>query len=74
MSIVVSWLRWSMKKRVASTPMSSISSSRVTKSPRRLPIRLRSPPSTIETICMIGASKRSGSTPSAASAARIRAT
>ena len=28
-STVVSWLRWSMKKRAASTPMSSISSSRV---------------------------------------------
>ena len=43
----MSWLRWSMKKRVASTPMSSISSSRVTKSPLRLDIRLRSPPSTM---------------------------
>ena len=70
----MSWLRWSMKKRVASTPMSSISSSRVTKSPLRFDICARSPPSTMWTSCMISASKRSGSTPSAAIAARIRGT
>ena len=68
----MSWLRWRMKNRVASTPMSSISSSRVTKSPRRFDIRDRSPPSTMLTICMISASNRSGSKSSAASAARIR--
>ena len=73
-SIAVSWLRWSMKKRAASTPMSSISSSRVTNSPLRFDIRARSPPSTMLTSCMIGASKRSGSPPSAASAAFIRGT
>jgi len=35
-----------MNQRVASTPISSISSSSVTKSPRRLDIDARAPPST----------------------------
>ena len=59
MSIGVSWLRISMKKRVASTPMSSSRSSSRAKSPRRFDIRARSPPSTRLTICMIETSNAS---------------
>ena len=53
-----------MNQRVASTPMRSISSSSVTKSPRRLDIFARPPPSTMWTNCRIGTSTRSGSSPS----------
>ena len=61
-----------MKKRVASTPISPMSSSSVTKSPRRLDIDARAPPSTMCTNCSIGTSRRSGSAPSAAITAFIR--
>ena len=69
---MVSWLRQSMNQRVASTPMSSSSSSRPTKSPLRFDICARSPLSTMWTRRMINASKRSGSAPSPAIAARRR--
>ena len=49
-----------MNQRAASTPMSSISSSSVTKSPLRFDICARSPPSTMWTSCMISASRRVG--------------
>ena len=55
-----------MNQRIASTPIASISSSSVTKSPRRLDIFAFSPPSTMWTNCRIGISSRSGSWPSAA--------
>ena len=63
-----------MKKRVASTPISSSRSSSVTKSPRRLDIEARSPRSTTCTNWSSGISMRSGSAPAAAIAAFIRAT
>ena len=65
--------RWSMKKRVASTPISAISSSSVTKSPRRLDIDAFSPRSTMWTNCSSGISSRAGSPPSAATAPFMRA-
>ena len=52
-SSVRSCERCSMKKRVASTPISSSSSSSVTNSPRRLDIAARSAPSTRCTNCRI---------------------
>ena len=55
-----------MNQRVASTPMSAITSSSVTKSPRRLDIFAFSPPSTMWTNWRIGTSNASGSPPSAA--------
>ena len=73
-NIGVSWLRISMKNRVASTPMSSRRSSKRAKSPRRFDIRARSPPSTRLTICMIETSKESPGAPKATIAARIRST
>ncbi len=54
-----------MNQRVASTPIVAISSSSVTKSPRRLDIFAFSPPSTTCTNCRIGISSRSASWPSA---------
>src|SRR3954465_6256064 len=62
-----------MNPRGASTPMSSSSSSRVTKSPVRFDICARSPPSITWTRLMISASKAAGSPPSASIAARIPA-
>ena len=73
-STVESCERESMNQRVASTPISPMSSSRVMKSPRRLDIDARSPPSTMWTNCSSGISSRSGSTPSVAIAAFIRDT
>ena len=61
-----------MNQRVASTPISSISSSSVTKSPRRLDIEARSPPSTTWTNWSSGTSSRSGSAPAAARIALSR--
>ena len=58
-----------MKYRVASTPISSSSSSRVTNAPRRLENAARSDPSTRWTNWSSGISSRSGSAPSAAIAA-----
>ena len=58
-----------MKKRVASTPISSSRSSSVTKSPRRLDIANVSPPDTRCTNWTSGTSTVSGSPPSAAIAA-----
>ena len=62
-----------MNQRVASTPMRSISSSSVTKSPRRLDIFAFSPPSTMCTNCRIGTSTRVGSSPSVDAIAFSRA-
>ena len=73
-STVESAERESMKKRVASTPISSISSSSVTKSPRRLDIEARSPPSTTCTNWSSGTTSRSGSAPAAAMIALSRTT
>ena len=66
--------RESMNQRVASTPISPISSSSVMKSPRRFDIDAREPPSTMCTNCSSGHSRRSGSAPSVAIAAFIRET
>ena len=63
-----------MKKRVASTPMSSISSSSVVKIPRRFDIAERSPALIRWTNCMIRISIAPGSPPSAWNAPLIRAT
>ena len=74
-SIVESCERLSMNQRVASTPMRSISSVSVTKSPAApLDIFVRSPPSTTCTNCRIGTSTRSGSSPSVLAIAFSRAT
>jgi hypothetical protein len=62
-----------MKKRVASAPISEISSSSMMKSPRRLDIEAFSPRSTMCTNCSIGISSRAGSAPSAATAPFMRA-
>ena len=62
-----------MEKRVASTPISAIRSSSVTKSPRRLDIEARRAPWTMCTNWRIGISSRSGSTPSADIDAFMRA-
>ncbi len=63
-----------MKKRVASTPIASIRSSSITKSPRRLDIANTSPPSTRCTNCSSGMSTVPGSPPSTAIAAFISRT